>query len=141
MATPASIDTARLGTDLVLPALGETIPVTASGDLPTVTGRVNVEASLVRRIATFPGSLLHRPTYGGGLPGQVEEADTPTNRSRLARDIRANLLRDVRIADVRVSVRSGRPDDADADSTITVAMDYRLQDEDRSQSLSLTVGV
>lgn len=107
MSTPtaADLETRLFLTDVAFPS--GPVRVTPSGDWPITTGRENLRGAQLRRALTQPGEILARPEYGGGTPGYVEAAGDPGTRSRLAVSLRANALRDRRIANAQVAVKVG----------------------------------
>ena len=104
-----TIEERRFLRDLILPLPGETIQETASGDWPTIAGRDNLHSAHRRRATTSPGQLTHQAAYGGGALLFLEDLNDLSTRTRLGNDIRANALRDDRLADVRALVST--PDD------------------------------
>lgn len=100
-----------LGVDLEVPSDPDaSIPISPTGDLRVLGGRPNLDAALRRRVSTSPGTLLHRPEYGAGMPDFLEQPHSPALRQQLASQIRRNVLREPRIANVRVSVGVAVPD-------------------------------
>lgn len=120
------LDTIRLGTDADIPIAGA-FAVTPAGDCPTASGRLNLAAAIKRRMATEPGALVHRPTYGCGLLSRIGQANSPAGRADLAVSVRRNLLQDARIKDAEVSVALG-----DAASSVVVTVTLTLRDDSRS---------
>lgn len=100
------IDTERFGEDLVLPRPDAEVTPTVSGDWPTISGRPNLHAAVLRRLITTAGQIIHRGDYGAGVETFVGTLGSPHNRSRLAAGSKQNLLQDPRVggAVVRVSV-------------------------------------
>jgi len=137
MSTP-SIEERRLGRDVVLPQVDGELLVTASGDLQTVAGRPNLRAAIRRRVITQPGELLHRPTYGAGLPGYVERPSTASTRARLATDIRRQCLADPRVSECRASSSIGTPGDSEATEAITVDLSVTVRGDDAADQMTLT---
>lgn len=137
--TANALDLARFGTDLDLPIDPDAvIRIPTSGDVPTLSGRDNLTRAIARRLATEPGALVYRPTYGCGVLGYIGAANTPAVRAKLATAIRKNLLQDVRLKDVAVSIAVGTPTDSTDSSAITVTLTLTLRD-DSTTSLSLTM--
>lgn len=99
--TYADIQARRFGRDLVLPAPGDAVTPTPTGDWPTVAGRPNLQAALIRRATTSPGELMHRPQYGAGVLAFLESPNADEVRARMDVVVRANLLQDPRVADVQ----------------------------------------
>lgn len=100
----SQIAEARWFRDVVLPAEGETVQVTPSGDWPTVAGRANLHDAHRRRAVTTPGEMVHRPQYGGGLVLGLERPNTEAMHAQLAASLRSNALRDPRLGDIEVDV-------------------------------------
>lgn len=133
-----ALDTIRLGTDLDFPVdAAGVVRVTIAGDLPTVSGRANLVNALSRRLATEPGALVYRPTYGCGVLSYLGAPNSPGSRADLATKVRANLLRDTRLKDVVATVEQGTPSDAAMLIAITVSLSLTLRDDSQS-SLTLT---
>lgn len=125
-----SIDEARFGRDLLLPADDDApIQVTPTGDLQTISGRKNVYGAVLRRLTTSPGTFLYRPSYGAGLVDIVEQIDTPGNRSQLQSVARRNLLEDPRVVDAAVSIVSGVENDSNRSGALTVSVAVKLRDD------------
>jgi phage baseplate assembly protein W len=87
-----------LKTDLSL-AGGDLQPATG-GDFLTVSLEENVKQAVFNRIITVPGTLLHRPNYGVGLPAFLNEPLSMQKKKDLARTIKQNVERDPRIEEV-----------------------------------------
>lgn len=120
-----TVDADRFGTDLLVPLdEDETLRVTPTGDLDLITGRDNLARALGACALTSTGSLVHRPTYGGGLADDVESAATPGNLSRASNRLRAALLEDPRLAGgtLDVTVAPGTPTDPRALGHITATI-------------------
>jgi len=131
-------DLRRFRRDLLLPYSPDgAVQHTATGDLPVVAGRANLEHALRGRILASPGSLVHRAEYGAGLAEYVEVAATPAGRARIANAIRANLLRDARVREVRPTVTAGLPDDDRAEGCVTIEVAYKPQQDESSSALTL----
>lgn len=127
------LDTMRLGTDADLPVgFDEEIGETASGDVPTASGRPNILTAIRRRLATQPGALVYRPTYGCGVLNYIGNANSPAKRADLATKIRTNLLQDLRIKDATVTVTVGTPTDSGAESALSVLIAVTLRDDTKS---------
>jgi hypothetical protein len=134
-----AIDTRRMGEDIALdldPDNG--LRVTPTGDLQTVAGRANLRAALRRRVCTSPGELLHRPEYGAGAPDFIETIGNPSNRARLANQVRKNLLRDRRLADVAVGVSAGLPSDSRA-AAVTVELTITPRRDSEAERLTVSL--
>lgn len=91
----AEIEELILFRDAVLPA-GTVVP-TASGDWPTVAGRENFRGAVLRRAVTTPGTMIHRPDYGGGLADAIEAPASEEDLSAQIVAIEENLRRDPRV--------------------------------------------
>lgn len=101
----STLDDERFGVDLDLTGDPDAnIRVTPSGDIPLIRGRSNLRAALVRMCTVEPGDLVHRPAFGGGLPGFVETLDSPRRRATLANQLRRSLLADARVREASVAV-------------------------------------
>lgn len=134
-----ALDLARLFTDLDLPAdPSGSVRISASGDVATISGRDNLSRAIARRIATSPGDLLYRPAYGCGALNYIGTANSPAQRSKLARAIRVGLLADPRLKDVSVSVAVGTPTDPYDSAALTVTLALTLRDGSTSP-LTLTL--
>lgn len=101
MATPAEIENARFGRDLVL---AETTNRGIGGRAPTLAGRANLYQWLLNTARTTAGDLVHRPDWGGDLTAFLGLALTPDNLARMQSRLRRAWLRDPRVADAFVSV-------------------------------------
>lgn len=129
------IQTRRLGTDVELPLdPDDDIPLTNTGDMQTVTGVANLQLALPRRCCVSPGTLVHRPDFGGGLVDQVSAPTTLDRRASIASNIRRNLLRDPRVSESRVSVSRPAPGRGD----LEVQASARIRGDD-ADSISFSV--
>ena len=120
-----TVDADRFGTDLLVPLdEDEPLRVTPTGDVDLITGRDNLARALGACALTSTGTLVHRPTYGGGLVDDVESAATPGNLSRASNRLRAALLEDPRLAGgtLDVTVAPGTPTDPRALGHITATI-------------------
>ena len=79
------------------------------GDLLTIKGVGNLKRALLRRLVTYPGSLIHRPEYGVGIKDFMNAPNTLQTRRELAAKIGENFLRDERVESV-LSVKIERND-------------------------------
>ncbi len=70
-------------------------------DLDTIGGRNNVVDAILRRVATSPGELVHRPEYGVGIQNYLNAPNSVNLQLKLAQDIRVQLERDERIESVK----------------------------------------
>jgi len=78
------------------------------GDLATVRGTDAASQSVVREAGANPGSLVRRPEWGCGLPGQVLQGNTPSTRAAAVAAVRARLAANPRIAGIQeVSAADG----------------------------------
>jgi phage baseplate assembly protein W len=134
------LDERRLGVDLVIPLDpdGE-LAQTPTGDLPVLVGRPNLHEAMRRRLATHPGTLLHRAEYGVGIPGFLEREGTPSMRAQIENATRRNLLRDKRLSEVRVTASEGTPDDAAA-AAVTVDLTIQVRKDTVADSLTVSFG-
>lgn len=131
------IDTTRLKTDIAVPADADTeLAVTASGDLVLVSGRSNLYVAMKRRLAAFPGSLIHQPEYGAGILSWLERTNTPGERARLATAIRRNVLRDSRVSDATVQANLGTPTDSTVPDALTVELEVTVRHDRRSENIT-----
>ncbi len=72
-----------------------------SGDLATVTGIANLKQALFQRLITVPGTLVHRPTYGCGVPLFSGRLSSFSVQQRLAAIIQEQFKQDPRVEDVK----------------------------------------
>ncbi len=129
----------RFGRDLDLPeTVDAVIRVTPTGDLRDIAGRDNLHRAVRLRALSAPGTLVHRPDYGGGLELHVETPNTPASRSAINTTLRRNALLDVRLEDVTVSTSSGRTGSTSGDA-VTVRLEIRARGDVASDALNLTV--
>lgn len=135
------IDTDRFGTDLRLPTgPEESIRHTAAGDVPDVSGRANLRESLLRRILTNPGEIVHRPAFGCGLAAFLERPLTPSWKARMASAVRSNLLLDPRVADASVTVSQGIPTDSSRKGAVTFEVSFRPADDSETDQFTAEYG-
>jgi phage baseplate assembly protein W len=93
-----------LGTDIA--HIGD-LQRTASGDLGTYDGLVNITNAIFHRLMTVPGTLIHRPTYGVGLPQYQNAITSFSMQQKLAKLIAEQVALDPRIQSVtNVSIQS-----------------------------------
>ena len=78
---------------------GDLIP-TNSGDLATVSGLDNLKLALFHRLMTVPGSLVHQPTYGVGIPLHQNNLGSFGTQQQLASIIQEQFAQDPRVASV-----------------------------------------
>jgi phage baseplate assembly protein W len=128
----ATFDTERFGADADVPTDPDArLPKTATGDIRLLSGYANLRRTLERIVSTQPGTLLHRPEWGGGAPGFIELASTPGRRAQLASQIRRSVLQDGRFTDCRVTVEEGvRRDNVGTHPGVTVMISAKVQSED-----------
>lgn len=132
-------DAQRFGRDIYLPdAPGDTLGVTATGDLLLVDGRANARAALRRRLVVSPGTLIHQPDYGVGLLDALELPNTSALRTQLSTGARRNLLADDRVAEATVGVSLGAPDGTQSASAMTVQLRVTWK-ADQRQAETLTL--
>lgn len=131
MATTAN-EVRRFGRDIRLPLDPDSaLPITPTGDLQLLEGLPALDADLRRRLLASEGELVHRPDWGGGLLDKLEATVSPATLSAVQTRARRNLLDDPRVSEVKVAVRRGTPDDADAEAfTVELAVRPRGDDED-----------
>jgi len=132
--------TDSLGADIRLPGGGQPLPTTASGDLQLVRGRNTVRQAMRRRMGTVPGTLVHRPSFGAGLPAMVEVQSTPGDRAQLAAVMRQQAREDSRVGAASASVAAGTPDDARA-LGVTASLSYQLARAPEGERETLTLAV
>lgn len=106
MPTWDEIKTDRFGTDIDL-TLTENRGSGTGGAAPTLSGVANIYSWLLDSAVTTPGSLVHRPDFGGGLQDNVGRLGTPAVRARMANDVRKTWLTDRRVTAASVSVSEG----------------------------------
>jgi hypothetical protein len=73
---------------------------TDSGDLEIVSGLDNVKEALFRRLATEPGTLVHRPDYGVGIKQFQNAPATLATKRSLALRITEQFSQDSRVEKV-----------------------------------------
>lgn len=109
---------------------------TASGDLDTSAGLDNLKDSILRRLFTTPGAVIHRPTYGVGLGSYVNSLNSIGIQRKLANLIQEQLEQDPRIESF-IGLRVESPDDNDSMVKILVRVKPVGYDE---QTLTITTG-
>ena len=88
-------------------AFDDDLIVAPSGDLDIVSGLLNMQNAILRRIMTVPGTILHQPTYGCGLISFQNAPMTLSLQRQIAARIAQNLPLDPRIVEVtNVSITS-----------------------------------
>lgn len=86
-------DAETFGTDIAFKA---DFITTASGDLDKVTGLANFKEAILRRLVTYPGSLIHRPTYGVGIQKYLGKLNSLSAKQSLAKNIQDQIQEDPR---------------------------------------------
>ena len=86
---------------------------TPTGDLALEQGIENLKQAILHRIITVPGTLLHRPTYGIGLPSYQGSLDNLATRQDLMRAMQEQFSDDPRVQeltslDFRNEMRDGK---------------------------------
>jgi hypothetical protein len=84
--------------------------VTPAGDWALVAGREALRQSLLRRFMTIPGEWATLPDYGAGARAYVKKRNSRAVRDELAARLKAQALRDARVAsvdDVQVAFADG----------------------------------
>lgn len=71
-----------------------------SGNLRTISGKLNLKESLFRRLCIEPGSVPHRPDYGVGIKSYRGALATIPKKRELALKINDQFLRDPRVQEV-----------------------------------------
>jgi phage baseplate assembly protein W len=110
----ATIEDALL-TDI---AFTDDLQLTASGDIDIHSGLVNLREALFRRIMTVPGSVLHQPDYGVGLPEFKNAPLTIGVKRQLAKRLNDQLPRDPRVKKLKSVSISG---DTTNPETVTIS--------------------
>ena len=82
-----------------------------SGDIESVTGMKNLEQSLLHRLITMPGTLIHRPDYGIGIQLWQNGPLTFEKKRQLAVRIDEQYRRDPRVVRIRQISIQGMPGD------------------------------
>lgn len=136
---PTDLDEVRrFGRDLRLPdAADEPIRTTGTGDLRTIAGRANLHRAQLNRALSAPGSLIHRPLYGGGLTLLVEELADPVVLSGAADRLRRSALSDPRLEDAEVSIEEGAPGDPLRADTLTTELKIKARGDDFAEELTI----
>lgn len=70
------------------------------GDIDTISGLDNVKDALFRRLVTVPGTVIHRPTYGVGLPRFLNGPNYLASQKALALKIEEQFAQDSRVEEV-----------------------------------------
>lgn len=85
----------------------------ATGDLDLVSGLANLKNALLHRLVTVPGSLVHRPEYGVGIPLYQGRINSYSTQREIALRIQEQFARDSRVqsvAGVLFEVNQASPD-------------------------------
>jgi phage baseplate assembly protein W len=139
-----AINEKRFGTDLEMPTkAGAALPKTATGDLRLISGYANLRQAVIRRAMAVPGSMIHRPDYGGGMPLYIEQAGTPGGRSRMSNALKQNAQEDERIARARVVVQAGVVGGAGevlSKRGATARIEIQVRDDDETLSVTAAMG-
>ncbi len=91
----------------------------ATGDLDTIDGLANFKEAIWRRVFTVPGSIIHRPDYGVGLPKFLNSLNSIGNQQKLALKIKEQLEQDPRVEEF-LGLRVEQDPDIDGKVVITV---------------------
>ena len=95
--------------------VGDIVKV-APGDIGTIQGLANLKEALFHRLITVPGTLVHRPTYGVGIPSFQNRLSSFAVQQRLSSIIQEQYKQDPRVEDVKsVSIQA---EDSDPQKTI-----------------------
>ena len=89
------------------------LQVSPSGDLQSVAGLSNIKQSLLHRLITQPGKLIHRPDYGVGVKDFQNAVNSIANQRALALRIEEQFKKDVRVTDVlnvAVNINNNTPE-------------------------------
>jgi len=86
-----------LGTDIA--HVGDLVR-TSGADLGLISGLANLKNALFHRLITQPGTLVHRPNYGVGIPGYQNAPSSFSIQQRLAAKIVEQFEQDARVASV-----------------------------------------
>ena len=80
---------------------------TLTGQVKELIGASNVRSALQNRLATFPGSIPFRPSYGANLKAYQNMPLSAKNRDQIVQDVQEQILRDPRVQSIRkVDVRT-----------------------------------
>lgn len=74
--------------------------ITPGGDIDTISGLRNLKNALFHRLMTVPGTLVHRPSYGVGVPLYLNNLSSFATQQRLATLIQEQFKLDPRVEDV-----------------------------------------
>ena len=106
--------------DIALREPDEDLPVGPTGDLVLVAGLASLELWAPRALVTPPGTLLHRPEFGGGVERYLGRAGVLPS---MVAETGASLRSDRRVLDTRVSAQasSTSPGHVDLSAEVTTA--------------------
>ena len=90
--------TQTLGTDIA--HVNGDLVKAANGDQATISGLANLRAALFHRLMTVPGTLVHRPDYGCGVPSYQNAPNSFTVQQELAVIIQEQFMKDPRVQSV-----------------------------------------
>lgn len=85
---------------------------TAGGDLGQIEGLPNLKNALFHRLMTVPGTLVHRPTYGVGMPLYQNAPNSLTLQQEVAALIQEQFIQDPRVqavSSVSITSEDGTP--------------------------------
>lgn len=74
--------------------------ITAAGDLATISGKNNLQKSLLRRLVTTPGSFVFMPNFGVGIKRFLNGPMTIDQKRDLANLIVEQFEDDIRVKKV-----------------------------------------
>jgi len=105
-----------------------------------VSGRRALAQSIYRRLTTPRGTLrggAEESAYGLDLAGLLGSVSTPAALAGIPAMVRAELLKDDRIADVQVTYTAV----TEANGTAAVTLTANVTPADEAESFTLTIGV
>jgi len=91
------------------------------GGLGTISGVANLKEALFHRLMTVPGTLVHRPTYGVGMPLFQNRLSSFAVQQRLSSLIQEQYKQDPRIEDVK-SISIQAEDDTPQQTVISIVV-------------------
>jgi hypothetical protein len=112
---------------------GSDLAFSPSGDLALVTGTVQGEQRVLRRLLSNPGAYIWQITYGAGLPGFVGQANP---QARVRAVARQQMRREAAVAQ---SPAPSVTTVANTSGTLTLSISY--VDAQTSGNVTLTVPV
>ena len=95
------------------------LTITAGRDLGQIAGLANLKNALFHRLLTVPGTLVHRPTYGVGIPAYQNAPSSFSIQQKLASLIQEQFEQDPRVDSV-TSVNISNTDDQPQTTRIAV---------------------